>query len=142
MRKYELNVIDSEKLCTRNKNLVEIKMCYSNVANIVLNYFPLFREYKGIKIAYGGVNLAPALDGAYAKHCFFLYEDSVIDPTAMLWDKELQNRDYVVARTFSYDEYMKEVMLSDGDTSLDRAMRKDYQKLMECLRKENKILVG
>lgn len=142
MRFYKLNVQESEKIYELCRDLIELKMCYNNVANVVLNHYSLFKIYKGIQIAYGGVSLAPALEGAYAKHCFFIYEDMVIDPTAMFWDKDVQARDYVIARTFDFGEYIDNVSRSDGDASLEVVMRKPYRDLMIELQKDGKILVG
>lgn len=142
MRFYKLNVQESEKIYELCRDLIELKMCYNNVANVVLNHYSLFKEYKGIQIAYGGVSLAPILDGAYAKHCFFIYNDTVIDPTAMLWEKEKQTRDYVVAKTFNYDDYITNVSKADGNVSLEFELRSDFRKLMIELKDDGKILVG
>ena len=77
------------------KGVIEVKGCYYNVATILMK-MGASRISDDIKIAFGAwqVPLSGG-DNIFAKHCFFLKDGEIIDPTyfAAISDKDNDNRE-------------------------------------------------
>jgi len=145
MKKYYINHELSKEIYDRNKGIIEIKCCYLNVAKIVIHDLLNKEEFKDAKVVFGGwkINLGETSNSmeVYAKHCFLLLNDEVIDVTAFKTEIK-EDVDYIIFKTFTMDEYLEHLEDCDGDTSLsDMMLRFMNQKSVE-LYKENIILLG
>ena len=103
MLKYEIDLERSKVVYENCKHLVQMKMCYNNIFNVVTDYISYFRTGKW-KVAYGFVEV---MAGLYCRHCFILDENNkVIDPT-FFTNSEQYDREYYVMTAFDdVDEYL------------------------------------
>lgn len=80
MKEYKLDYKLSKELFKSNRRLFNSNECYNNIFNLI----PSISSNKDdIKVAYGFVYTAGI--NMFTRHCFVLYKDKIIDPTAMFW---------------------------------------------------------
>lgn len=136
------------------KSYIEVKGCYSNVAHSFLNYIDFIDTFKNIKISFGGFNpiTNSVSDNIFFKHCFFVLDNKVIDPTIVLllknkkFNKEDIERKSLYFNILSYNkEEYRAKLIECGDTSLNKyTMRitNEFQDKLLNTNSENIILVG
>lgn len=136
---YEL----SKSMYEECKHLVEMKGCYSNVAKIFLGHVLYEEDLANIKVAFGAWEV-PLSDGnnIFAKHCFFVLDDKIIDPTHFTTSKEIDNRNYLIFKRYGLQEYMDKLNECKGDTVLSKYIEPIFhEKTMELL-EQNIFLIG
>lgn len=136
----------SRNMYEENKYLVKVKECYHNIAQLVINHITYEEELCDIKIAFGAWQISLGDEGdksnIYAKHCFFLLGDKVIDPTHFTTTKEQEDRDYLVFKTFDISEYLTALRNNHNDTYLPKNTEKMYQSMFLKMMENNMILLG
>lgn len=147
MKKYYLNYDLSKEIYERNKDMIEIKGCYLNVAKIVMHDLFHKKEFKEAKVVFGGwkieFNSTSKSVETYIKHCFILLNDEIIDVTAFKTKNiNTNNDDYIIFKTFTMEEYLDNLKLCNGDTSLNKIMLKFMNDKSLELFKENIVLLG
>lgn len=106
----KLDIQTSKAIYEKNKDKIEAKMCYRNIFRMVTCMFPKFQsgEYK---VAYGYISVFDK--SLYARHCFIVCGDYVIDPTIFAASGNL-DADYIITKIYdSVDEYMKAIEDND-----------------------------
>ena len=142
MKTYSIDFQASKEVYNRRPDLIKMKMCYNNIASLVLHEYKLSSDYFGIQVVYGAVRAGDTNDKLYVKHCFLIYQGKVIDPTAVLWGDRAKDNIYIIGKTFSFNEYIDQLYLADGDTSLDKPLRKTYFEMMKQLASTGCVLAG
>lgn len=138
MKTYKIDCEESCKMLKQYKSLIFIKDCYANVYRVSTRCLD-----DDLKIVFGGVSI-PNTKRIIAKHCFFMKTDRVIDPTLCLVhnQEEQKELEYYVAQTYSFKDYNKAVIESNGDVSLELKNREYFEKLRVALYEKNIFLVG
>lgn len=134
---YEL----SKKVYEEYKNVIKIKSCYYNVAMIIA---PANIEIlRDLKICFGAwqVPLSDNDSNLFAKHCFFLKGDDIVDPSYFASGKN-DNIDYMIFKTLTVDEYLEYLIKDNFDASLPAVTNQMFNQATIELMKENIILVG
>ena len=106
----KLDIQTSKAIYEKHKDKIEAKMCYRNIFRMVTCMFPKFQsgEYK---VAYGYISVFDK--SLYARHCFIVCGDYVIDPTIFAASGNL-DADYIITKIYdSVDEYMKAIEDND-----------------------------
>ena len=106
----KLDIQTSKAIYEKNKDKIEAKMCYRNIFRMVTCMFSKFQsgEYK---VAYGYISVFDK--SLYARHCFIVCGDYVIDPTIFAASGNL-DADYIITKIYdSVDEYMKAIEDND-----------------------------
>lgn len=113
-KKHNLNHALSFKMYNMFKDLLKLNECYFNIATIVLASDKANINLKPLKISFGMWEVLP---NTYARHCFFVMDDTIIDPTSFVVAKEkiklgLEdtisfNDNYLIFKTYEIDEYIK-----------------------------------
>ncbi|WP_368262457.1 hypothetical protein [Clostridium disporicum] len=147
MKKYCLNYELSKEVYDRNKDMVAIKECYLNVAKIITCDRVIKEHYKDYKVVFGGLkidlNESSNSTEMYAKHCFLLFKDEIIDVTVFESDNiNKETVDYLIFKTFEIEDYLDKLEKCNGDTSLSKFMLKFLNEKTMELYNENIILLG
>ena len=106
----KLDIQTSKAIYEKHKDKIGAKMCYRNIFRMVTCMFPKFQsgEYK---VAYGYISVFDK--SLYARHCFIVCGDYVIDPTIFAASGNL-DADYIITKIYdSVDEYMKAIEDND-----------------------------
>lgn len=136
MKEYKIDIEKSEKLLNDNRQLIVQKECYDNIYRLVSN---LRVSEKEVRVVFGAVYL---FKGMYAKHCFLMVGDKVVDPTLMLRGEEnCKKSHYIVAKKLTMEQYT-ELLCKCGYTDLGMYMRKYWDKVRNQLGSVGKTLVG
>lgn len=134
---YEL----SKKVYEKYKDIIKIKSCYHNVAMIIASAnIEILRD---LKICFGAwqVPLSDNDSNLFAKHCFFLKGDDIVDPSYFASGKN-DNIDYMIFKTLTIDEYLEYLIKDNFDASLPAVTNQMFNQATIELMKENIILVG
>lgn len=115
----------SEYFSDKCYGLIKPKECYDNVARIFNRKRSLLKKYPGICIVYGGVQIITNEDdidsNLFVKHCFFKFNDKVIDPT--IYNNTLSGyTKYFSVIEYSIDEYL-DMLLEYQEPSPDSIIR-------------------
>lgn len=119
---YILNVEKSREIYNKYKSRLEVKMCYNNIFKI--SSLEINKFYSGEwKIAYGYMSIMDTV--LYARHCFILEGNNVIDPTLFTNPHPDTNRKYLVFKIFdNYTDYTSSIENEDYKPALERTLRK------------------
>lgn len=143
-KRFKINYKLSKDMYDKYKGVVEVKGCYCNVATILMKMGDS-RIMGDVKIVFGAwqVPLSGG-DNIFARHCFFLNGDDIVDLTyfAAISDKDNDNRDYMIFKTLTVEEYLDYLAKADWDTSLSRFTEKMFRQITVKLMEENIILIG
>lgn len=93
---------------------------------------------KNIKIVYGAWELDVS-NKLYAKHCFFLKNNEVIDPTFFTIESKKEDIKYFSVKEYTINEFLNEIENNDGDINF---CEKEYREVIEHLYKNGIILLG
>lgn len=137
-KKLKINYELSKKVYEKYKNIIKIKGCYYNIAQIIITTGATLKD--SYKIAFGAWQV-PLLDDIFAKHCFFLKGDDIVDPTYFASGKN-DNIDYMIFKTLTIDEYLEYLEKDNFDTSLPSVTNYIFNEMAIELMKENIILIG
>ena len=80
MKEYKLNYQISKEIFETNRDDFKPNQCYNNIFLLVSNRNI---DTNRIKIVYGFIYRKDI--NIFTRHCFALYDNEVIDPTAMFW---------------------------------------------------------
>ena len=128
-KKYKIDREASYNLYLKYKDIIKFKGCYDNVYNIVNQEVMLFNnDYADYKICYGAWSV-DSNSNLYAKHCFFLKGDTVIDPTYFTITES--DKEYIVFKKYSPKEYARLLVELNGDISLTHILNKVQLQLFE-----------
>ena len=145
-KKFKMDYDLSRKMYEENKYLVKVKECYHNIALLVINHITYEEELCDIKVAFGAWQISLGNEdnqsNVYAKHCFFLLGDKVIDTTHFTTTKEQEDRNYLVFKTFDISEYLKALENNNKDTSLPKYTEKVYRSMFLKMMEANLVLLG
>ena len=137
-KRFKINYELSKKVYEEHKNVINIKSCYRNVAMIIASYnIELLRD---LKICFGAWQV-PLSDNVFAKHCFLLKGDDIVDPTYFASEKN-DNRDYMVFKALTVDEYLEYLIKDNFDASLPSVTNYMFNQATIELMKKNTILIG
>lgn len=143
VKTYKMDYELSKNIYDKNSNLVTVKNCYKNVADIFIRYIVHAEKLSGIKIAFGAWQVPLSdTDNIFARHCFFLLNDKVIDPTYFVNGNKKEDIDYLVFKTYSIEEYRDTLLKCDGDTYLGKYSEPMFRKKVLALMEDNLILIG
>lgn len=151
---YELSL----EVFNKCNEFIAKKSCYKNIALALLRYVDKEDKYENIKISFGGFNPVTNIveDGLFYRHCFFIIDDKVIDPTLILLLKEkgmLTNNNekikeieeksvYFDIISFDKKKYKYALKKCLGDSSLDKYTMRVLNKAQQDLFSKNIILLG
>lgn len=131
---YEL----SQEMFNKYKDLIKPKECYLNIANILmLRISELNSIISDLKIVFGVTQVMIDDCKNYVKHCYFKYNNHIIDPTffAIERNKSDETRNYISVKELSVKEYLYLLTKYNGDTSLVEYMNNDFEKISKELSK-------
>lgn len=123
--KYIFDYETSKAVYERNKKYVEQKMCYNNIFHVITNEMRHCKE-NNWKVAYGYISIDDD-NRLYARHCFLLDGNNVIDPTIIVnHEGEETHREYLVFKVFdTYKEYINAIEHEKGYyPALENTLRK------------------
>ena len=136
-KKLKINYELSKKVYEKYKDLIKIKSCYHNVAMIIASSSI---EVLNLKICFGAWQV-PLSDNVFAKHCFFVKGDDIVDPSYFATNKS-NDIDYMIFRTLTVDEYLDYLIKDNFDASLPSVTNYMFNEIAIELMKKNIILVG
>ena len=121
----KLNIQASKAMYEKFKGKIEAKMCYSNIFRMVTYMLPKFQsgEYK---VAYGYISIFDK--SLYARHCFIVCGNSVIDPTIFAASGNL-DADYIITKIYDISDYTKAIEDNDFIPDLIRPLRELDKKM-------------
>jgi hypothetical protein len=121
----KLDIQASKAIYEKHKDKIEAKMCYNNIFRMVTYMLPKFQsgEYK---VAYGYISICDK--SLYARHCFIVCGDSVIDPTIFAASGNL-DADYIITKIYDIRDYTKAIEDNDFIPDLIRPLRELDKKL-------------
>lgn len=119
IREHEINIPLSREVYDGCSDLIERKMCYNNVFNVITfgGHLEKFHTNRW-KVAYGYVK---AVDKLMARHAFILDEDDkVIDPTLIgsKYFNEDESKEYISFKIFDFEEYLDAISANDNQPAL------------------------
>ena len=133
----KLDIQTSKAIHEKHKDKIEAKMCYRNIFRMVTCMFPKFQsgEYK---VAYGYISIFDK--SLYARHCFIVCGDSVIDPTLFASSGNL-DADYIITKIYDISDYTKAIEDNDFVPDLIRPLRELDKKLFLKMQEKGIYLV-
>lgn len=142
MKEYKINKELSKEVYESCKSDLRPRECYYNIAKVVTNYAQHIIRYRDMQVVFGAwkVNAIKSRD-VYAKHCFLLLGDEVIDPTFFVNDDTQESR-YIVIQSFTMRDYIRELIRSNGDTDLTNLVNPIYDKAYSELISKGIVLIG
>lgn len=141
-KRFKINYKLSKKVYEEYKNIIKIKGCYHNIAMIIASSnIELLRD---LKIAFGAwqVPLSDNDSNLFAKHCFFVKDDDIVDPTYFATNNKGNDIDYMIFKTLTVDEYLEYLIKDNFDASLPSFAHDLFNQATIDLMKENIILIG
>lgn len=151
---YELSL----EVFNKCSDFIAKKSCYKNVGLALLRYLDYEDKYENVKISFGGFNPVTNIggDNLFYRHCFFILDDKIIDPTLMLLLKEKhmitkseEKIKYIEEKSIYFDiisfdkkKYKYALKKCSGDSSLDKYTMRVLNKAQQDLFKKNIILLG
>lgn len=141
----KINYKLSKEMFTKYNDLIKPKECYLNIANILmLKMDELTHIVPDLKIVFGVVQVITGNNRNYVKHCYFKYNDNILDPTffAIKRNELDKNRIYISVKELSVTEYLYLLTKCNGDTSLVEHMDTYFKKISDELSKENIDIYG
>lgn len=142
MKEYKLDYDLSKEMYDKHKLLVKQKECYNNIAKISIAMQYLDNYNENIKIAFGAWQIFDDSKQVYARHCFFLLDnEKVIDPTCFVVSNKINDRSYLVFKTYDLDDYDKKLRECNLVPSIDKYTEKIFRKAQNILHKDNVILI-
>lgn len=126
---YNINKDLSKEMYLKFQSIVQFKGCYDNVYNIV-NATQMWRnkDFEGYKICYGAWSV-DIESNLYAKHCFFVKDGKVVDPTYFTTTES--DRKYIVFKSYTPSEYLEVIGKLNGDISLTYVLNNIQMKLFK-----------
>lgn len=142
MKRFKMDYELSKRTYEQYSALLEKRGCYTNVANIVID-----RAYRAnrpnIKIAFGAWQVPlNGITNVFARHCFLIEDDKIIDPTFFTIYTEFDNRDYLIFKTYDIDEYLDKLAECEGDTYLGEYSEPMFNQKLLSLKEKEIILMG
>ena len=137
-KKLKINYELSKKVYEEHKDIIKIKSCYHNVAMIIAS--ANIEVLRDLKICLGAWQV-PLSDNVFAKHCFLLKGDDIVDPSYFATNKG-NDIDYMIFKTLTIDEYLEYLRKDNFDASLPAVTNQMFNQATIELMKENIILVG
>ena len=102
----KLDIFTSKAIYEKYKKKIKPKMCYNNVFHIATDMLLKFKSGK-YKVAYGYISVFN--HSLYARHCFIIREDLVVDPTLFATGENL-DADYIITKIYDdINDYIKAV---------------------------------
>ena len=133
------SVYKSKKLYEKYSNMIGTKMCYQNIFRISVLELEKFNSGKW-KIAYGYVSIYE--DSLFARHCFIIDSDNIIDPTIFVTGEVKENPEYMVFKVFDdYNDYYTMIEKNDFKPDLIYPLRELDYKLVKEMLEQNKYLI-
>lgn len=145
MKTYKVDMELSKELYKKCKSYINTKECYRNVCRIYIREMMCKKEYVDYRIAYGGWQVIGCNKTLFAKHCFFIKGDKIIDPTLFTSYRERdEDMLYIVADTFSLEEYAELIELHGFETHVQTMTDKVLNTFAQELLKEQEqiFLIG
>lgn len=147
-----VNIEKSKMIAEKYKGKILPNQCIDNMKNIFVDRYLLDNEFLKIRIAYGAMNCnikevdVNANFDIWVKHCFLINETDngaeVIDPTIIV-NKPKSTGEYIVAKSFSWDEYINLLEDEDYNPNFWQPLSKDYARVQKyLLEKHNAYLIG
>ena len=119
--------------------MIGTKMCYQNIFRISVLELEKFNSGKW-KIAYGYVSIYE--DSLFARHCFIIDGDNIIDPTIFVTGEVKENPEYMVFKVFdNYNDYCNMIEKNGFMPDLIYPLRKLDYKLVKEMSEQNKYLI-
>ncbi|HDR7066887.1 TPA: hypothetical protein QCW42_003993 [Bacillus cereus] len=140
VKMLRMNYEESVRVHEENGIMLEKKMCYNNVFNVLSYHTGKFRSGEW-RVAYG---YWTAIDGIMARHCYIVDKDNnVIDPTAPLsTDENVKDKKYLTFKIIDgLDSYLDLINEHDREPALYRAFLEEEKEAHEYAMKNNLILI-
>lgn len=134
----KLDIQKSKAMYEKFKGKIEAKMCYNNIFRMVTYMLPKFQsgEYK---VAYGYISIFDK--SLYARHCFIICGDSVIDPTLFASSGNL-DADYIITKIYdNISDYTKAIEDNDFIPDLVRPLRELDKKISMQMQEKGIYLI-
>ncbi len=141
--KYVFDYEQSKALFDKYKSIVEPKMCYNNIYHVACYEVGRIKNNK-FKVAYGYISLNEEKT-LYARHCFFVSDNTVIDPTIIANHKDNNEcYDYLVFKVFdSYEEYIRAIESEENHyPALDNTLRRLDFEFMKDQHEHGKFFIS
>lgn len=143
MNTYKLNYSLSKELYDKTYKYINPKTCYNNVLTIFYREMLLDKKYADYKIVFGGWQVSPYQDNFFCKHCFFMKDNEVIDPTVMIDYKDLdKDIKYIVGTVLTKKEISNISQLDQLYDLCNKIIDVDLNKLSRELYQQGIILAG
>lgn len=141
IQRFKLDYNLSKKIYEDCKDLIQEKECYHNVADIFVKYIVKKPDLYDFKVVFGAWQI-PNIgnDNVFARHCFFMLEDRVVDPMYFLMEET--NIDYLAFKGFSVKSYYKKLVECQGDALLGKYSQQIYFKAFNYLTEHKMLLLG
>ena len=141
-KRFKINYKLSKSMYEKYKNIINLKGCYHNVAMIIAS--SSIEELRDLKICFGAwqVPLSDNDSNLFAKHCFFVKDDDIVDPTYFATNNKGNDIDYMIFKTLTVDEYLEYLIKDNFDASLPSLTNYIFNEIAIKLMKENIILIG
>ena len=141
--KYINDFEQSKALFEKYKKVVKPQMCYNNIFHVASNEIQRLKN-NNLKIAYGFISVDED-EMLYARHCFLLDGNTVIDPTIIANHEGVeQHRDYLVFKVFdSFKEYFDAIENERGHyPALDSTLRRIDLEFRKEQQKNHKFFIS
>lgn len=145
LKAENINYALSKEMFIKYNDLIKPKECYLNIANILmLKMNELTNIISDLKIVFGVTQVMIDDYKSYVKHCYFKYNNNIIDPTffAIKRNNLDKNRNYISAKELSVTEYLYLLTKYNGETSLVEYMDTYFKNISNELAKENINIYG
>lgn len=134
----KLDIQTSKVMYEKFKNKIEPKMCYNNVFRISTSMMSKFKSGEW-KVAYGYISVFEK--SLYARHCFIICGDSVIDPTLFAASGNL-DADYIITKIYdNFSDYTKAIEDNDFVPDLIKPLRELDKKMFLKMQEKGIYLV-
>lgn len=141
LTQYKIDNELSKFFYEKYKDVLGIKECYYNVAKIFLSYDFKKDNLSNIKVTFGAWQITLSdKDNVFARHCFLLIDDKIVDPTNFL--TAAADRTYLIFKTFEMEEYKEKLKECAGDAYLPKYIEPMYREMALNLSNKGIYLVG
>lgn len=141
IQEHDIDKEASIELYNRCSDVIERKLCYNNVFNVITYNGDKFSTGEW-KIAYGYVK---AIENLMSRHCFIVTSTGkAIDPTLAMSDyfDEYADTPYMSFRVLELEEYLNLLTENDNQPSLFNAFHKENVLANEWAKNNNVFLAG